>query len=175
MLVEVPPGSVRPAAVAADPPAGDARSLGRELFARTWRPDDPRCHGGDGLGPVYNATSCLDCHNQGGPGGGGPADRNVALATGIGYIASPDTPVVVDGNVITGNIGLDMVSTNPDQADLVKAHPGFGDARSAVLHRFGVDPGYSGWRSAFLSQCRPASSRPGGLGQPLRSPATDRP
>ena len=32
-------------------PPRDVRSLGRELFARTWRPDDPRCHGGDGLGP----------------------------------------------------------------------------------------------------------------------------
>ena len=80
-----------PAAVAADPPARAGRSLGRELFARTWLPDDPRCHGGDGLGPVYNATSCLDCHNQGGPGGGGPADRNVELATGIGYMLSPGT------------------------------------------------------------------------------------
>ncbi len=72
MLQEGRPGPALPAAGAADPPAGDARSLGQELFARTWRPDDPRCHGGDGLGPVYNAASCLDCHSLGGPGGAGP-------------------------------------------------------------------------------------------------------
>ena len=39
--------------------------------ARSWAPKDPRSHGGDGLGPVFNAQSCLDCHDQGGPGGGG--------------------------------------------------------------------------------------------------------
>ncbi len=158
MLSEGQPVPVRPAAGAVDPAEGAVRSLGRELFARKWLPDDPRCHGGDGLGPVYNAASCLDCHNQGGPGGGGPAERNVELATGIGYMASPDTPVVVNGNVIAGNIGLGLVSTNPDPADLVKSHPGFRDATSAVLHRSGVDPDYSRWRADFLTQCRPASA-----------------
>jgi CxxC motif-containing protein (DUF1111 family) len=145
-----------PAPGAADPPAGDVRSLGAELFARKWLPNDPRCHGGDGLGPVYNAASCLDCHNQGGPGGAGPTARNVELATGIGYMASPDTPVVVNGNVIAGNIGLNMVSTRPVQDDLVRAHPGFRDASSVVLHRFGVDPDYGRWRADFLTRCRPA-------------------
>src|SRR5262249_3248222 len=109
------PGPARPAPGAADPPAGDARALGRELFVRPGRASDPRCQGGAGLGPVYNATSCLDCHNQGGPGGGGPVDRNVELATGVGYMASPDTPVVVNGNVVAGNIGVGMVSTKPVQ------------------------------------------------------------
>jgi CxxC motif-containing protein (DUF1111 family) len=135
-----------------DRPAGDGRSLGRELFARRWLPDDPRCHGGDGLGPVYNATSCVDCHNQGGPGGGGPVDRNVELATGIGYMVFPgNTSVIVDrmGNGWRG--GFDQEA---DPADMVKVHPGFRDARSTVLQRFGVDPDYSRWRSTFLSRCR---------------------
>jgi hypothetical protein len=88
--------------------------------------------------------------------------------------------VVVDGNVIQGNIGIDMVATTPDPVDLVKAHPGFRDARSAVLHRFGVDPGYSRWRSAFLSQCRHAASgrgiamsRSGRRQTPGRAPSRD--
>jgi hypothetical protein len=35
--------------------ATDAQlKLGEELFNREWTPNDPRCHGGDGLGPVYN-------------------------------------------------------------------------------------------------------------------------
>jgi CxxC motif-containing protein (DUF1111 family) len=58
--------------------------LGQELFTRQWRPNDPRCHGGDGLGPVYNATSCVACHGQGGPGGAGPARMNVEVISAIG-------------------------------------------------------------------------------------------
>jgi CxxC motif-containing protein (DUF1111 family) len=156
LLLERPPAQARPQSVAVAPPARAVPSLGAELFARSWLPNDPRCHGGDGLGPVYNATSCLDCHNQGGSGGGGPAERNVELATGIGYMGSHGTQVVVNGNVIAGNIGLDLISTNPDPADLVRSHPGFRDARSVVLHRFGVDPDYGGWRASFLTQCRQA-------------------
>ena len=66
------------------PPAGDARSLGRELFARTCCPIVPRCHGGYGLGPVYNATSCVACHGLGGPGGAGPSGMNVQLISAVG-------------------------------------------------------------------------------------------
>jgi mono/diheme cytochrome c family protein len=128
-------------------------TLGQELFTRQWRPNDPRCHGGDGLGPVYNATSCVDCHNHGGPGGGGPAERNVELATGIGYMVFRDTSVIVDRDGNGWGGGFDQVA---DPVDLVKVHPGFRDARSAVLHRFGVDPDYSRWRSTFLSRCRMA-------------------
>ena len=58
---------------------GGRSPLGRELFAREWLPHDPRCHGGDGLGPVYNETSCLACHGQAAPGGGGPEDKNVEI------------------------------------------------------------------------------------------------
>jgi CxxC motif-containing protein (DUF1111 family) len=155
MLQEGRPGLALPAAGAADPPARDARSLGQELFARTWRPDDPRCHGGDGLGPVYNAASCLDCHSLGGPGGAGPVDQNVELATGIGYILSPQSPIAIIGQLFGEKPGLDMVPADPDPADLMKIHPGFRDATSTVLHRFGVDPDYSEWRATFRSQSRP--------------------
>ncbi|MHC5536740.1 di-heme oxidoredictase family protein [Singulisphaera rosea] len=54
-------------------------ALGRKLFEREWLPNDPLCHGGDGLGPAYNEKSCLACHSQGKPGGAGPNDRNVEL------------------------------------------------------------------------------------------------
>ena len=50
---------------------------GRDIFLREWIPGDSRSHGGDGLGPVFNDTSCVACHNQGGAGGGGPASKNV--------------------------------------------------------------------------------------------------
>ena len=40
--------------------------------------------------------------------------------------------------------------TAPERTDLAKIHPGFRDARSTVIHRFGVDPDYSRWRESFL-------------------------
>jgi CxxC motif-containing protein (DUF1111 family) len=161
MLFNPRPVPARPAADVADPPARDVQSLGRELFARKWLPDDPRCHGGDGLGPVYNATSCLDCHNLGGPGGAGPADQNVELATGIGYISSPGGPEGIQGDLVASNVGLDLFPTRSLQADLVRTHPGFRDGLSTVFHRFGVDPDYSRWRATFCSQSRPAPPSPG--------------
>jgi CxxC motif-containing protein (DUF1111 family) len=52
--------------------------LGRELFVHSWTERDPLTSG-DGLGPVFNASSCVACHNQGGVGGGGPAGNNVTV------------------------------------------------------------------------------------------------
>lgn len=50
---------------------------GQTLFHHEWKPNDPLSAGGDGLGPVYNATSCVACHKQGGPGGAGGLEHNV--------------------------------------------------------------------------------------------------
>jgi CxxC motif-containing protein (DUF1111 family) len=50
---------------------------GYELFHHEWTPNDPLSPNGDGLGPVFNATSCVACHNQGGSGGGGARENNV--------------------------------------------------------------------------------------------------
>ena len=180
MLSEARPGPDRPAAGAADSPAKDRRSLGRELFAREWLPDDPRCHGGDGLGPVYNAASCLACHNLGGPGGGGPAGQNVELATGIGYTLSPTGPMAILARLLGDDTRSDLVATDPELADMVRIHPGFRDARSTVLHRFGVDPAYSMWCATFRSQSRPvppvptdSSRRPGPRRARVGSPSRD--
>src|SRR5262249_33853525 len=54
---------------------------GEELFRHEWKPGDPLARGGDGLGPVFNASSCLACHHQGGPGGSGGLDSNVTTFT----------------------------------------------------------------------------------------------
>ena len=54
------------------------REAGRELFNHEWTPGDPLTKG-DGLGPVFNARSCVECHNQGGAGGGGPVANNVTV------------------------------------------------------------------------------------------------
>ncbi|MBC7965119.1 MAG: hypothetical protein H7Z17_04255, partial [Fuerstia sp.] len=54
---------------------------GAELFGREWIPGDSRSHGGDGLGPLFNDSSCVACHNQGGNGGAGPRSKNVDIIT----------------------------------------------------------------------------------------------
>lgn len=72
----------RPAAV--DPVMAQA---GEVLFKHDWKPRDPLSPGGDGLGPVFNASSCIACHKQGGPGGGGGLEHNVTL-----YLVLPTRP-----------------------------------------------------------------------------------
>jgi mono/diheme cytochrome c family protein len=54
----------------------DVKQAGLVLFEHSWKPHDPMA-GGDGLGPVYNARSCVACHFQGGVGGGGGNTHNV--------------------------------------------------------------------------------------------------
>jgi CxxC motif-containing protein (DUF1111 family) len=62
-------------------PVADADMVkaGEVLFKHEWVVNDPLCPGGDGLGPVFNARSCVACHNQGGAGGGGGLEHNVTL------------------------------------------------------------------------------------------------
>jgi CxxC motif-containing protein (DUF1111 family) len=54
---------------------------GEALFTHVWQPHDPLCAAGDGVGPVFNATSCVACHHQAGPGGGGGLEHNVTTFT----------------------------------------------------------------------------------------------
>ncbi|WP_442506086.1 di-heme oxidoredictase family protein [Novipirellula sp. SH528] len=54
---------------------------GRVLFEQDWSPRNP-ITGNDGLGPLFNSTSCVRCHFQGGVGGAGDASVN-ALTIGI--------------------------------------------------------------------------------------------
>ncbi len=54
---------------------------GDVLFNHVWTPGDPFAAGGDGLGPVFNASSCVACHFQSGPGGSGDLMQNVTTFT----------------------------------------------------------------------------------------------
>lgn len=56
---------------------------GRELFLHEWTPGDSLAANGDGLGPVFNANSCVACHRQAGAGGGGPVENNVTIFTRV--------------------------------------------------------------------------------------------
>lgn len=134
---------------------------GSELFNREWLPGDPRSHGGDGLGPVYNDSSCVACHNQGGPGGGGPASKNVDIVSAA-LNPQPQRAVrrtTLMGAVVGAILGVDLAS-QPEKPSaeslkerreqLVKEatgiHPGFASARSVVIHKFGTEDDYEPWR-----------------------------
>jgi CxxC motif-containing protein (DUF1111 family) len=56
--------------------SGEEKSVGASLFIHAWEPHDSLA-AGDGLGPVFNARSCVECHFQGGVGGGGDNQHNV--------------------------------------------------------------------------------------------------
>ena len=84
---------------------------GRELFVKVWEPGKPSPAGGDGLGPLYNETSCVACHHLGGVGGAGGNDRNVLMLTAV---ASPTQRPEVSGRAATVFLG-----------DLEDLHPGF--------------------------------------------------
>lgn len=58
-----------------------ASQAGRDLFVHEWTPGDPLAARGDGLGPVFNANSCVACHQQGGVGGSGSVAHNVTVFT----------------------------------------------------------------------------------------------
>jgi mono/diheme cytochrome c family protein len=93
---------------------------GRALFLREWMAG-PTEHGGDGLGPVFNDSSCVACHNAGGPGGGGPNSKNVDIVT-----ASPN-----------GMVAFDMPQV-PRLAASAPSEPSFKDRALEAL--FGIDP-----------------------------------
>jgi len=69
------------------------RQAGMDLFVHEWRAQDPQAHG-DGLGPVYNARSCVACHFQGGVGGGGGLKEDVVAYEAL---PTPSRPVLQTG------------------------------------------------------------------------------
>ena len=105
--------------------------LGREMFLREWTSDDPRSHGGDGLGPVFNDSSCVACHNLGGIGGGGPNGKNVDILT------------LKSRHFAQTSTGKETAASVEEAS---KIHPAFPAVTSVVLHRFGTAPDYVKWR-----------------------------
>ena len=118
-------------------------AVGYEIFNREWMPNDPRSHGGDGLGPVYNDSSCVACHNSGGSGGAGPVSKNIDILSASRNL----------GNVIKRQTRPDgkPAPRRPSAIDpLTDLHAGFRTSRTVVLHKFGIDPNYDSWRSQAL-------------------------
>jgi RNA polymerase sigma factor (sigma-70 family) len=135
-------------------------STGRELFERLWVKNDQRGHGGDGLGPVFNGQSCVACHNLGGSGGAGTVGSNIEILTatgtpggGAGY--SYSFSMDFGAGRFEYRMGGDsqVQSGRPQAAHaplLTGIHPGFRESNSIVLHRYGTDPAYHGWRGSVL-------------------------
>jgi len=83
ILALAPPGArllqrQRTSSQPVDPAMAQA---GETLFKRDWKAKDSMCPEGDGLGPVFNAASCVACHHQGGVGGAGGLKHNVTTFT----------------------------------------------------------------------------------------------
>lgn len=107
---------------------------GRRLFVKHWpaTPDDPAP--GDGLGPMFNARSCAECHALGGIGGAGDNSHNVDLLCAV----SPSRDVSPRKRRYV-------------QEKLPAIHPGFQSGFNLVLHKFGTDPNYAAWRRALFA------------------------
>src|SRR5262249_43293163 len=142
-------GSRVAAAEKNDPAERNGTVSGKEIFLREWLPNDPRSHGGDGLGPVFNDTSCVACHNLGGAGGGGPASKNVHVLSAFPNApvqvqvnsksrpAALEVPTTLSGNKITESADKKESNATDEsnlsaaelkkkrQAELLELHPGF--------------------------------------------------
>lgn len=101
-----PPPRAAPIPAAAAAAAIDDREHGRALFTHNWVVGDAWSAAGDGLGPHFNATSCVACHGQGGIGGSGAAHHNV----------NPFPREVVQGG-ITARRGVKMSSLDRREED----------------------------------------------------------
>ncbi len=126
------------AAKKAGPPALAELTRGRDMFTRTWSADDKKTPAGDGLGPMYNARSCVECHAQGGVGGGGNQEHNVDLLS----IIPPANISRIDPAQFTEQVK--------------NFHPGFTAGGSSVrpsitLHKASTDADYDGFRTKVLA------------------------
>ncbi|MGA1274396.1 MAG: di-heme oxidoredictase family protein [Gemmobacter sp.] len=72
---------VQPVAYAAEAPAAARVALGWNEFRRQWVPT-PEISQWDGLGPLFNARACLDCHM-------GPALGGRVVMPDLGPVAAP--------------------------------------------------------------------------------------
>jgi CxxC motif-containing protein (DUF1111 family) len=114
---------------------------GRDLFLREWRHGDKRSLAGDGLGPVYNARSCLECHYQEGIGGSGPKDVTIISAF-IDKSAQQWAPGA--GPLDVQRAGA---AQQPSREELSEIHPDLKNNNSFVLHQFSDEREFDDWKS----------------------------
>lgn len=128
---------------AADADEKDA-ARGKELFTREWLPGDKRSHAGDGLGPLFNARSCVACHHLGGVGGAGPMHLNVTVVS-----ASLDSPSRGFFEALFG--ARPKPPQQPARSKLADIHPALARENSFPLHRFGTDKEFARWQQKLFN------------------------
>jgi CxxC motif-containing protein (DUF1111 family) len=155
-MAEVFGGSITGAVATTDKPSPPKQEdplpsqvqRGRALFLKRWMNADVASPLGDGLGPVFNARSCAECHNQTRPGGGGSLEHNVDLLSVIPpNIRPPDRPAFS-----ARMTAIDPAFTTNGRSVLP----------NVTLHKFGTDPGYGQWRQGVLdlvAKSQPHSTR----------------
>jgi CxxC motif-containing protein (DUF1111 family) len=113
----------------------DQIAIGRELFNRDW--SEHKATRGNGLGPMYNATSCAACHPRGG------ARENQRIG-GLGGFTDSGGLTTTNTNVFL----LSVVDRPPTLKSarrrfdkrVRQAHPLFSvSSPHIVLHKFGED------------------------------------
>ncbi len=155
-------------------PDNDKESLarGKELFTHEWIAGDRMSHAGDGLGPVYNAQSCVACHRLGGIGGAGTNETNVSLVSVFvgavfdgpkiisGVLAEPSVPLAdARKKVVVGKAGHQAELEIPSQDELAKIHPALRTQTSFPLHRFGAGPEFAEWKESIFPKDETESER----------------
>ncbi len=121
--------SLRPQAASAQ----DSVARGRELFLHQWTPGDKLSPKGDGLGPMFNGKSCVECHSLGGVGGSGESKRNAqflsflpesgkftedGIQSFLGRLKKMHPDFVDDANQFSFGVLLHRQSTTPDYASI---------------------------------------------------------
>lgn len=109
----------------------DPVARGRDLFLHQWTPGDQLSPKGDGLGPMFNGKSCVECHSLGGVGGSGESKRNAqflsflpesgkfndaAIKSFLGRLKSMHPDFVDDKEQFSFGVLLHRQSTTPDYA-----------------------------------------------------------
>ncbi len=128
------------AAAVADPPLVPPLAQverGREMFVRQWKAGDSHTPMGDGLGPLFNAQSCADCHSEVGVGGGGKNKNKVDLLS-----------IVLPAH-------KEQIDRDKFRDLMTQFHPALTEGTSSVrpfitLHKFSNNPDYAKWRIDLL-------------------------
>ncbi len=112
---------------------------GKGLFERDWKSSlAERSADSDGLGPVFNAVSCVACHNQGDVGGGGPVSNNAQLLS------------LLPSRNKNGSFDLSEGSLDRMFSEGEKIHQDLATSNGIVLHRFSAVDEYQHWRDQLV-------------------------
>jgi CxxC motif-containing protein (DUF1111 family) len=119
-------------------------AAGNQLFVREWLQGDKRSHAGDGLGPLFNARSCVACHHQGGVGGAGPKQNNATIVSA--FVQLNDGPININGVMINQEPDPKKPIKQPDRRKLAEIHPALRTESSFPFHRFSSEKAYTKWK-----------------------------